>query len=157
MDSICQFWPLWKGWSRSSITTSIFTKCLGIRISFFYHLKKVERILKGSLDLIPLPSPSAKIQIMDREVCLTNKGKTLLVIFWKQKVCWHYPAMFCRITSSKLPSKNLNFNWRWRWWDQIQAIFLNLFYFKGNVSNFLIKLGIISTPTDFIQILFIFL
>ena len=80
LDSIWQFWPLWKGWSRSSITTSIFTICLGIRINFFYHLKKVERILKGSLDLIPLPSPSAKIQIMDREVCLTNKGKTLLII-----------------------------------------------------------------------------
>ena len=23
-----------------------------------------------------------------------------------------------------------NFHWRWRWWDQIQAIFLNLFYFS---------------------------
>ena len=27
------------------------------------------------------------------------------------------------------PANNLNFHWRWRWWDQIQAIFLNLFYF----------------------------
>ena len=33
---------------------------------------KVENILKGSLDLIP--SPSAKIQIMDNKVCLTCKG-----------------------------------------------------------------------------------
>ena len=26
-------------------------------------------------------------------------------------------------------TQNLNFHWIWRWWDQIQAIFLNLFYF----------------------------
>ena len=38
------------------------------------------------------------------------------------KVCWQRPAMFCLYTSSKLFP-------RWRWWDQIQAIFLNL-YFK---------------------------
>ena len=50
--------------------------------------------------------------------------------FWKQKICWHHPAMFCCITSSKLPAINLNFHWRWGWWDWIQAIFLNLFYFR---------------------------
>ena len=33
--------------------------------SFFL---KVEKILKGSLDWIPSPSPSAKIQIMGRKV-----------------------------------------------------------------------------------------
>ena len=38
---------------------------------------KVENVLKGSLDLIT-PSPSMKIQIMDRKVCLRCKGKTLL-------------------------------------------------------------------------------
>ena len=37
--------------------------------------------------------------------------------FWKQK----YIANFL--------ANNLNFHWRWRWWDQIQAIFLKLFYF----------------------------
>ena len=37
---------------------------------------KVEKILKGSLDSIP--SPSVKIQIMGREVCLRCEGKTLL-------------------------------------------------------------------------------
>jgi hypothetical protein len=37
---------------------------------------KVEKILKGSLDLIP--SPSMKIQTMGRKVCLMCKGKTLL-------------------------------------------------------------------------------
>ena len=37
---------------------------------------KVEKILKGSLVLIP--SPSVKVQIMGRKVCLRCKGKTLL-------------------------------------------------------------------------------
>ena len=37
---------------------------------------KVEKILKGCLDLIP--SPSMKIQIMCRKVSLRRKGKTLL-------------------------------------------------------------------------------
>ena len=36
---------------------------------------KVEKKLKGSLDLIP--SPSVKIQIMGGKVCLRCKGKTL--------------------------------------------------------------------------------
>ena len=44
---------------------------------------KVEKILKGSLDLIP--SPSVKIQIMGEKVCLRCKGKTLLGLF--SKVC----------------------------------------------------------------------
>ena len=41
---------------------------------------KVENILKGSLDLIPSPSPSVKIQIMWGKVYLWCKGKTLLGI-----------------------------------------------------------------------------
>ena len=40
---------------------------------------KVEKILKGSLDSIPSPSPSVKIQVMGGKVCLRCKGKTLLV------------------------------------------------------------------------------
>ena len=85
---------------------------------------KVENILKGSLDSIPSLSHSSYGR--------RCKGKTLLGLstnFWKQKVCWHHPAMFCLITSSKLSANNLNFHWRRRWWDRIQAIFLNLFYF----------------------------
>jgi hypothetical protein len=46
-------------------------------------LGKVENILKGSLDSIPLPSPSAKIQIMGGKVCLRRKGKTLLGVVHK--------------------------------------------------------------------------
>ena len=42
------------------------------------HKGKVEKILKGSLDLIPLPSPSVKIQSMGGKICLRCKGKTLL-------------------------------------------------------------------------------
>ena len=38
---------------------------------------KVEIILKGSLDSIPSPSPSVKLQIMGGKVCLRCKGKTL--------------------------------------------------------------------------------
>ena len=58
---------------------------------------KVEKILEGCLDLIPSPSLSVKIQIMGTKVCLRCKCKTLLF----SKVCWHRPAMFCLITSSK--------------------------------------------------------
>ena len=39
------------------------------------YLLLVEKILKGSLDSIPSPSPSVKIQIMGGKLC---KGKTLL-------------------------------------------------------------------------------
>ena len=35
--------------------------------------------------------------------------------------------MFCLYT---FPAHNLNFHWRWRRWNQIQAIFLNIFYFN---------------------------
>ena len=54
----------------------------------FWPIVKVEKILKGSLDLIPSPSPSVKIQIMGGKVSLRCKGKTLLGIvnkLWKQK------------------------------------------------------------------------
>jgi hypothetical protein len=43
---------------------------------------KVEKILKGNLDLIP--SPSLKIQIMGGKVCLRCKGKTLLGVVNKR-------------------------------------------------------------------------
>ena len=39
---------------------------------------KVEKFLKGSLDSIPSPSLSVKIQIMRGKDCLSCKGKTLL-------------------------------------------------------------------------------
>ena len=92
---------------------------------------KVEKNLKGSLDLIPSPSTSVKIQIMCGKVCLRRKGKTLLGNLYS-KFCWQHPAMFYLYT---FPAHNLNFHWRWRWWDRIQAIFLNLFYFTVIEKN----------------------
>ena len=56
---------------------------------------KVEEILKGSLDSIPSPSPSVKIQIMGGKVCLRCEGKTLLGVVNKLlKTKSHHPAMF---------------------------------------------------------------
>ena len=37
---------------------------------------------------------------------------------------------FALLPQIYFPAHNLNFRWRWRWWDQIQAIFLNFFYFN---------------------------
>ena len=45
---------------------------------------KVEKFLKGSLDSIPSPSSSVKIQIMGGKVSLKCKGKKLLGIVNKR-------------------------------------------------------------------------
>ena len=74
---------------------------------------KVEKILKGSLVSFLSPSPSVKIQIMDGKVCWGVKAKhcwALSTNFWKQKVYWHQPAMFCLITSSKLSHQEFEFS-----------------------------------------------
>ena len=42
---------------------------------------KVEKILKGSLDSISLPSLSVKIQIMDGKVCLITSSKLSRQLF----------------------------------------------------------------------------
>ena len=65
---------------------------------------KVEKILKGSLDSIPSPSLSVKIQIMGGKVGLTCKSKTLLG-FVNKLFSWQRPAMFCQ---KKLKQKNSN-------------------------------------------------
>jgi hypothetical protein len=77
------------------------------------NLDKVEKMLKGSLDLIPSPSPSVKIQIMSRRVCLRCKGKTLLGIvskLLKNKFfldnCQQCFALLPRVN---FPTSNLNF------------------------------------------------
>ena len=49
-------------YDKSTIITGNYV----IRLQFFL---KVEKILKGSLDLITSPSPSVKIQIMGEKVC----------------------------------------------------------------------------------------
>jgi len=53
------------------------TRKVLLKISAMKSTGKVEKILKGSLDSIPSPSPSVKIQIMGRKVCMMWKGKTL--------------------------------------------------------------------------------
>ena len=49
-----------------------------LKLSFPFY--KVKKILEDSLDSIPSPSPSVKIQIMDGKVGLRCKGKTLMGI-----------------------------------------------------------------------------
>jgi hypothetical protein len=70
---------------------------------------KVEKILKGSLDSIPSPSPSVKNQIIGRKVCLRCKCKTLLGVGSAGRCQQTFedkkfvdPAIFFLITSSKL-------------------------------------------------------
>ena len=65
----------------STTTTSSTTSSAGLltpkeSTSPKKEVSKVEKILKGSLDSIPSPSPSVKIQIMGGKVCLRCKGKT---------------------------------------------------------------------------------
>ena len=87
-------------------------------------LCKVEKILKGSLNLIPSPSLSKFVDIPQQ--------------------CF---ALFPQVN---FPANNLNFHWRWRWWDQIQAIFLNLSYFTRFLWVFIILEGYIDfVPTTY--------
>ena len=76
---------------------------------------------------------------MGGKVCLRCKAKhcwALSTNFWKKKVCWHHPAIFCLITSSKLFPDNLNFHFTVMGLNQ--EIFSNLFYFSlpYYISNF---------------------
>ena len=69
------------------------------------RLFKVEKILKGSLDLIPSPSPSIKIQIMGRRVRLRCKIKTLIGKFVDiTQQCF---VLFPQVN---FPANNLNFH-----------------------------------------------
>ena len=95
-NSWCWKWKLWKQWC-----STICCDCLSKYFIMSKDFDKVEKILNGSLDSIP--SPSVKIQIMGRKVCLRWKGKTLLGIVNKllKTKSWYHPAMLCLITSSK--------------------------------------------------------
>ena len=55
--------------------------------------------------------------------------------FWKQKVCCINQQCFALLPQVNFPANNLNFHWRWRQWDQIQAIFLHLFYFISTTTS----------------------
>jgi hypothetical protein len=73
---------------------------------------KVEKNLKGSLDLIL--SPSVKIQIMGRKVCLRCKGKTLLGIVNKflrnKKIVDITHQCFALLPQVNFTANNLNFH-----------------------------------------------
>ena len=106
--------------------------------SLWIRIGKVEKTLKGSLDLISSPSPSWKIQIMGCKVCLKSNGKTLLgtlsTNFLYSKVCWKYPAMFCLYT---FPAHNLIFHWRCKVMELNPGYLLNsFFYFKKLKKSF---------------------
>ena len=64
---------------------------------------KVEKILKVSLNSIPSPLPSVKIQTMGGKVCFWCKGKTLLSVVNKKFVDITQQCFaLLLITSSKL-------------------------------------------------------
>ena len=101
----------------------------------FSYFSKVENILKCGLDSIPSPSSSVKIQIMGGKVCLRcitsqqNVAGCCEQTFENKKFVDIIQQCFVLLRQVNFPVNNLNFHWRWRWRDQIQAIFLNLFYF----------------------------
>jgi hypothetical protein len=76
---------------------------------FWLNSYTVEKILKGSLDSIPSPSPSVKIQIMGGKVCLRCKGKTLLFA-GRSNFCGHHPECFALLPQVNFPANNLNFH-----------------------------------------------
>ena len=63
---------------------------------------KVEKILKGSLEFIPSPSSSVKIQIRGGKGVKAKYFWVLSTNIWIQKVCWQHQEMFCLYPSSKL-------------------------------------------------------
>ena len=66
-----------------------------------YHITQVEKILKGSLDSISIPSlsPTVNIQTMEGKVCLRCKSKTLLGVV---NTLFVFKSLFCLIFTGKL-------------------------------------------------------
>ena len=94
---------------------------------------RLGKILKGSLDVIPSPSSSVKIQIMAWGAKAKHYWTLLLNTYKKcDDITQQCFALFPQVT---FPANNLDFHWIWRWLDQIQAIFLNLFYFNNDLLN----------------------
>ena len=117
--------PPWKDVCRG--IACILTIYVCTRVSPVQMHGKVEKILKGSLALIPSPSPSVKIQIMGVKVWLKWKSKTLLGVgqhtFENKKCVDITHQCFALLPQLNFPAHNLNFHWRWRWWNQIQITF----------------------------------
>ena len=72
-----------------------------ITATFKNIASKVDKILKGSLDLILSPSPSVKIQIMSGKICLRCTSKTLLGVVNK---------CFTLLPQVNFPTNILNFH-----------------------------------------------
>jgi hypothetical protein len=69
-------------------------------------LRRKEKILEDSLDSIPSPSPSVKVQIMGGKVCLRCKGKT----FCFQKFVDNAQQWFAFTLQANFHTHNLNFH-----------------------------------------------
>ena len=79
-----------------------------IIINLFIY--KVENILKGSLDTIPSPSPSVKIQIMGGKVCLRCKAGHCQQTFENKKFVDITQQCFALLPQVNFPANNLNFH-----------------------------------------------
>ena len=66
---------------------------------------------------------------MSGKVCLRLSGRCQKT-FENKKFVGITQQCFALLPQINFPDNNLNFHWRQRWWDQIQAIFFNIFYFK---------------------------
>ena len=86
-----------QSWSNKLMNLNESLIIVAIKLTFNCMIGKVENILKGNLDSIPSPS-------------LSKHCGALTTNFWKQKVCWHHPAMFCLITWSKLFRQKFEFS-----------------------------------------------
>ena len=79
-------------------------------------ITEVEKILKGSLDLIPSPSPLVTIQIMGGKFGLMCEGKTLLGLvnnLLKTKSLMKSPSnvsIFALFPQVNFSAKNLHFH-----------------------------------------------
>ena len=75
---------------------------------------KVEKMLKGSLDLIPSPPLSVKIQIMGRKVCLRcqrqNTAGRCQQTFENKKYVDITQQCFALLPQVNFPANNLNFH-----------------------------------------------
>ena len=89
--------------------------CSKVEIHFQKKAPKVEKVLKGSLDSIPLPSPSVKTQIMGVKICFRCKGKTLLGIVNKlenKKFVDITQQCFALLPKVNFPEKKIEFSLR---------------------------------------------
>ena len=86
-----------------------------IRSNIFnkFKVSKVENILKCSLDSIPSPSPSVKIQIMVGKVCLRCKRQNIVgpfqQTFENKKFVDITQQCFSLLPQVNFPANNLNF------------------------------------------------